>query len=720
MSKPQQISRRGFLVISATAGAGLMVGFSIFGLTGCGNNPEIAVESFTPNIWLIVRSDESITIRLAKSEMGQGVMTALPMLVAEELEADWTRIRVELPIADPGFGRQMTSASVSVFGSWKKLRQAGALAREMLIAAAAETWGASADGCHAKNGFIIHKATGRTLSFGKLVNKARHLPVPDPEKLSLKVAGNFSLIGTRTQRVDIPSKVNGSAIFGLDVRLPGMLIATVLRCPTFGGRVDHFDSAKAESLSGVRHVLQIEDGVAVVADNYWAAHQGAQAIDVVWDQGPNASLNSDEIYRRFEKATQRPGAVLKDSGNVTRALRESAVKLEAVYQVPYLAHATMEPMNCTAEVLADRCTIWAPTQAQTETQKTGMRLTGLPLEAVHVNTTFLGGGFGRRVEQDFVSEAVEISKAIRKPVKVVWSREDDIKHDFYRPAFFHRIHAGLSQKGALVAWQHRLAGPSIFARWAPAQIENGVDWITVGGAEDLPYDIPNMHVESSIVDVSVPVGIMRGISHGYTNFVNESFIDEVAVAAKRDPLEFRLSMIDKSPRTRDVLERAAEKAGWGKPLENGKFHGLALFRQESPNGNSMFIANIAEVSVDEGANTHVHRVVCVVDCGQVVNPDGVEATMEGGIVFGLTSTLKSEIKIEQGRVKQSNFDDYELLRSGEAPTIEVYIVPSTEQPGGIGEKGAIPISAAVANAVFAATGKRVRRLPISSENLQQA
>lgn len=711
-------SRRTFLKTSGAAGGGLVIGFYLPGVARLAEAATTSAAPFAPNAWLKVGRDNSVTIIVAKSEMGQGVVTSMPMLVAEELEVDWAQVRFEMAPADPVYansllGGQITGGSTSVRSSWEPLRRAGAVARAMLITAAAQTWGVEPGGCYAENGEVISKSSGRRLRYGALVDKAATLPVP--QQVSLKKPGNFRLIGKSLAGLDITEKVNGSARFGIDVKVPGMLIAKVSRCPVFGGKVASFNATQAKAVRGVRQVVQIDSGIAVVADSFWAATLGQRALEVTWDEGPNAGLNSADISRRFAELAQRPGAVARQEGAVSKVWPNAAKKLEAVYEVPYLAHATMEPMNCTAHVRRDGCDLWVPTQGQSGTQQRAAQITGLPLDAIKVHTTFLGGGFGRRGEVDFVAEAVQISKAIGAPVKVVWTREDDMQHDFYRPATYNRLSAALDEKGMPIAWTQRIICTSIFRRVLPDRIKDGIDPVSVGGAADLPYSIPNLYVDYIMHDPGIPVGFWRSVPHSVQGFVTECFFDEVATAGGKDPYELRRQLLDQAPRHKAVLELAATKAGWNQPLPAGRFQGIAVH-----GSYASFVAQVAEVSVSKGGNVRVHRVVCAIDCGPVVNPDTVKAQMEGGIVYGLTAALKGEITIRNGRVAQSNFHDYQMLRMNEMPEIEVHIVPSTNAIGGVGEPGTPPVAGAVVNAIFAATGKRIRRLPIRPEGLRTA
>ena len=706
------LNRRALLKAGLAMGGGLLIGFRLPQFLEQAAAAAAPV-TFAPNAWIRITPDDTVTLMVARSEMGQGVMTSMPMLLAEELEVDLARIRVEAAPADaayinPMIGSQTTGGSTSVRSAWKPLREAGAAAREMLVTAAAQTWGVDRSQCRAQGGRVVHAASGRRLSYGALAEKAAAVPVPPISKdVKLKEPKDFRLIGKPIPRLDIPDKAHGKTVFGIDVRVPGMLVATVLRSPVLGGKPARFDASRAKAVKGVRQVLPIEQGIAVVADSFWAAKQGRDALSVKWDLGPNAALSSEKITQELAQAAKQPGAVARSDGDAGAALKGAAKRIDAVYQVPYLAHATMEPMNCTAHVRKDGCDVWVPTQAQTGTQSTAAEITGLAPELVKVHTTYLGCGFGRRSEQDFVSEAVQISKAMGAPIQVIWTREDDMQHDFYRPATYNRLEAGLDSQGRLIAWTHRIAGPSILARVRPGAGTSGIDQTSVEGAKNIPYGIPNIHVDYVMKDPGVPVGFWRSVGSSQNAFITESFIDELAAAAGTDPYQFRRTLLDRAPRHKAVLELAAAKAGWDTKPPEGRHRGIAVHE-----AFGSYVAEVAEISVSPQGQVRVHRVVCAVDCGQVVNPDTVKAQMEGGIVYGLTAALKGEITLKEGRVEQSNFNDYPLLRMDEMPQIEVYVLDSREDPGGVGEPGVPPIAPAVANAVFAATGKRVRQLPI--------
>src|SRR5438132_402044 len=620
MSTSTNVNRREFLETAAVAGAGLVIGFYVptggrFGRAAAPAAP------FTPNAWLRINPDESVLVIVDRSEMGQGVTTSLPMLLAEELEADWSKIRIEFAPADkaytnPMFGMQGTGGSTSVRAAYTPLRKAGAAAREMLV-------------------------------------------------------------------------------------------AVVARSPVFGGKVKSFDAAKAKAVPGVRHVVAISSGVAVVADGYWPAKKGRDALEITWDEGSNAGVSSSTISQLFAQRAEQPGAVARHDGAPDAALPAAPTKLDAVYELPFLAHATMEPMNCTAHVRADGVDIWAPTQFQTGAQGLGAGIGGVPPEKVRVHTTYLGGGFGRRFELDFIKEALEASKATGVPVKVIWSREDDTRNAQYRPACYHRLQAGLDASGQPVAWAHRVVAPSIMARVFPDTVKNGLDEEAVEGGVGMPYAVPNVHGDYVRTGHGIPAGFWRSVNNSYNGFVVESFIDELAHAAKKDPYEYRRDLLGKAPRHLGALNLAASKAGWGTPLPAGRSRGIAVYK-----AFESYVAEVAEVSVGSDGAPRVHRVVCAVDCGPVVNPDIVEAQMQSAIVYGLTAALWGEITIDKGRVQQSNFHDYRMLRLAEMPVVEVHIVPSTDAQGGVGEPGTPPIAPAVCNAIFAGTGKRIRKLPI--------
>jgi len=715
MTQSISFHRRDFLKKTAAGGAGLVIGFYLPGkyeaLAG------VPPREPTPiNAWVQIAPDDLVTLLIDKSEMGQGASTALSMILAEELDLDWKKIKTEFAPAapqyfNPVFGLQGTGGSTSVRGSWEPLAKAGAAAREMLVATAAKRWGVDAAACHTENSEVLNTASGKRLGYGSLVEEAAKLPVPVSPKR--KEAKDYKYIGKPTKRIDSAVKANGKAEFGIDVRRPHMLHAVVARCPVFGGKPKSFDATKAKSVRGVKNVVQVSTGVAVVADNTWSAMEGRRALEIAWDEGSNAKNSSEAIRKLYHESLQQTGAIARKDGDVDAALGSAAKKVEAVYEVPFLAHATMEPMNCTADVRADGCDIYAPTQFQTFSQMTGAKVTGLKPEQVRIHTTYLGGGFGRRAEQDFILEAVEVSKAMNAPVQVTWSREDDMQHDFYRPAAFTKLTGGLDSDGWPLAWKCRVVSPSIMSRFFPGSVKNGLDNSSVEGIVEAKYAIPNFLCEYVLTETGVPVGFWRSVGNSQNGYITESFVDELAKAGGKDPFEFRRKLLEKAPRHRGVLELAAEKAGWSKPLPAGRYRGIAVVESFGS-----FVAQVAEISLDRKAGTvRVHKVVAAVDCGRYVNPETIHAQIEGAIIYGLSAALKGEITIANGRVEQANFNDYDLVRIDEAPQIEVHIVESKDGPGGIGEPGTPPIAPAVCNAIFSATGKPVRRLPIRAADL---
>ena len=712
MTRSARLSRRTFIKTATAAGGGLMIGAYLpIGPA----TPLRAAGTFEPNIWITVNADESVRIMLTMLEMGQGVMTSMPMLVAEELDFDWKKIKTEWAGADPKYGnpnfggQQLTAGSNSVRGMWKVLRESGAAARSMLVSAAAQTWNVPENSCTTDTGVVMHQATGRKLTYGALVDKAAALPVP--KTVTLKDPKNFKVLGKSLARLDVPEKVNGTAGFGIDVKLPGLLTARVVRCPVFGGKVASFNADKAKAVPGVKNVVQISSGIAVVADNYWAASRGAQALDITWNEGALAKLTTAEILKTQVALAQQPGKVARNDGNAEAALK-SDQGFERTFEAPFLAHACMEPMNCTADVRADRCDVYVPTQGQTASQQAAMAASGLPADKVKVHVTYMGGGFGRRGEGDFVADAVETSKAIGKPVKVVWSREDDMQHDYYRPVSYARMWGAVDSSGKPTVFMQRIVQQSLMKRIG-ALPPNGVDFISVDGSANLPYAIPNVRVEYIEHDPGIPFGFWRSVGASFQGFVVEAFIDELAAAAKKDPFEFRRDLLGKSPRHKAVLELAAEKAGWSKPAPAGRGRGIAVM-----DAFGSVLAQVTEVSVDTRGNVRVHKIVCTVDTGWVINPDTIKAQMEGGIVYGLTAALKGEITIDNGRVVQKHFGDYPVMRHNEMPEIEVYIVPSTETPGGIGEPSTALAAGSLVNAIAAATGKRIYKLPIKPDMLR--
>ena len=699
------IDRRQFLKVVSITGAGLAIGFTIPSLAGDERIPEGTLQDFSPNAWLKIDRNGNVLVSVSKAEMGQGISTGLTMILAEELGADWKNVRFERADADEKYGNMSTGGSSTTRSMMKPLREAGAAAREMLITAAAAQWNVGRDACRAESGHIVHFPTGRKLSFGGLVDDAAKLPVP--AKVSLKADKEFHIIGTKAHRLDTPEKVDGSGLFGLDVRVSGMLYAVVARCPVFGGKMKSFDAAKAKSAAGVRAVVEIPQGIAVVADNTWNALQARKMVQIAWDEGVNATLNSAGIHSMLEEYSEKEGAVVEEKGAIA-FVDKSANRIDATYELPYLAHATMEPMNSTADVRNGKCEIWAPTQNPQWARRAAAEALGLKLEEVTVHVTYLGGGFGRRFDPDFVMESVNVSKAVNAPVKVVWTREDDMQHDWYRPTSLHRLSGELNEKGEIIAFKHKMTGPSINGQRWPERVKGGLDRGALEGAVNLEYDIPNHRTEYVMANTGVPAGWWRSVYASQNGFVLESFIDELAHAAGKDPYEFRRQSLKKDSRLKKVLEVAADKSGWGSQLPKGRFRGIAA---TPPAFFGSYVAYVAEVSV-EGKGIQVHRIVAAVDCGLCVNPDSVAAQIEGAIAFGLSAALKGEITIEKGRVVQGSFDDYMLLTIDEMPKVEVHIVPSSEPLGGMGEPGVPPLAPVIANAVFAATGKRLRKLPL--------
>ena len=711
------VSRRHLLSAAAAAGGGLLIGWRT------DTRPQVLAaaikappDAFAPNAFIRIGRDGSITLVMCQVEMGQGTYTSMPMLLAEELEVGLDQVRLEHAppddrlYANPALGDQETGASTSVRMFYEPLRRAGATARTMLVAAAAQAWKVDPASCQAARGVVIHTPTGRNLTYGALADKAAALPVP--EKVALKDPKDFKLIGTPAKRLDTPAKVKGITQFGIDVRLPGMKIATVAASPVVGGKVLGVDDSKAKTVKGVRQIVRLDDAVAVVADNMWAAKQGLKALEIDWDDGPNAKVSTADVVKGLAEAAQTPGVIARNEGDASAALAGASRKVESVYEVPFLAHATMEPMNCTVHFRPGRCEVWTGTQVLTRAHRGAAAAAGLPPEKVVMHNHYLGGGFGRRLEFDNVSQAVRIAKNVNGPVKVIWTREEDIRHDVYRPYYYDRLAAALSPEGQPTAWMHRIVGPAILARYLPAAFKNGIDVDGVDGAEQLLYDIPAIRVE--FVRHEEPVlntGFWRGVGVTHNMFPIESFVDELAAAAKQDPVAYRRTLLGKSPRAKAVLDVAAQAAGWGKPLPAGWGRGVAVLYSS---WNS-YLSEIAEVEVSKAGEVRVHRVVCAVDCGTVVNPDTVKAQIEGGILFGITGALWGEVTLHNGRVQQSNFHDYRTLRINETPKIEVHLVRNLEAPGGIGEPGTAVTAPAVANAVFAATGKRIRKLPLEKQ-----
>jgi len=722
VSAGPRVTRRRFLETAGQVGGALVIGCYLPQHRLAAAQREAA---FAPNVWLRVASDGTVTVTVDKSELGQGTQTALAMIVADELEADWSKVRVGPMPEDPAAWSRVvsravqTGGSTGVYTSYGILRKAGAAARAMLTAAAAAQWSVDPASCRAERGVVIHSPSRRRLGYGALVDRAAALPVPsDPP---LKDPKDFRFIGSRVRRLDAPAKVDGSAAFGSDVTLPGMLVASVERCPAVGGTLARHDGDRARTMPGVRHIVAMAGlpwkgsggavgvgraaGVAVVADSYWQAAKAREALHVEWNADASASLDSEAIRAELLRRSAGPAATARAEGDAPAALAAAGRRVDAEYETPFLYHAPMEPMNCTADVRADACEVWAPTQYPTRAQQVAAEMTGLPIEKVRVHTTYAGGAFGRRIDSDFVAEAVELSKVTGAPVKVIWSREDDVRHDFYRPVTYNRLSAALDVSGRLVAWSHRIVGTPLDVKLAPLQ--NGLDESLLTGARDLPYAIPNILVDEVAVELPIPVGFLRSVGLTHNVFVVESFFDEIAAAAGTDPFELRRSLLAARPRHLRTLELAAERAGWGAPLPAGRGRGIALCEW-----GPTTCAEVAEVSVAANGDARVQRVVCAVDCGQAVNLMGLEAQIQGAILYGLAAALYGEITFRRGQVVQSNFGDYRTLRLREAPVVEVHVVPSADRQGGIGEPPVGPIAPAVCNAIFAATGRRIRRLPI--------
>ena len=737
MSDTTTPSRREFLKTGAIVTGGLVIAFTVPGARRFARAERTAVAPFAPNAFLRVGSDDTVTVLLPHSEMGQGIWTTLPMLIAEELDADWSRIKVEHAPAAPAyahtaFGMQMTGGSTSTWSEFDRCRQAGATARAMLLAAAAERFSVEPLACRTENGVVI--SGSKRARYGELAEAASKLPVP--KTVPLKDPKDWKIIGKPTKRLDTPEKITGRAQFGIDVHFDGLLTALVARPPVFGGRVKSLDATKAKTVPGVRSVVQVPSGVAVVADHFWAAKLGRDALKIEWDLGPNADLDSARLRQGYRRLAGYKGAAAPEeaetreapawfrtlvggksasagrTGNVEKALAGASTTIDAEYAVPYLAHAPMEPLNCSVRITANKCEIWTGTQFQTVDQQVAAKITGLKPEQVEIHTTFLGGGFGRRATptSDFVSEAVQVAKAARAPVKTVWTREDDVHGGYYRPAYVHRARIALGSDGMPTAWHHVIVGQSITAGtpFEPYTVKNGVDATSVEGVADSAYlkSVPNQRVDLHSPRIGVPVLWWRSVGHSHTAFVMESLIDELAKAAGKDPLEYRRALLQGHLRHLAALNLVAEKARWGTALPEGRARGIAVHESFGS-----YVAQVAEVSVEKNA-IRVHRVVCAIDCGVAVNPEAVRAQMESGISFGLGAALYSTLTFKEGRVQQSNFHDYQVLRLNQMPVVEVHIVPSTDKMGGVGEPGTPPIAPAVANAVAALTGQRLRELPL--------
>lgn len=706
------ISRRGFIKLGSVSAAGMILGV---GLQACASNEdgsEKVSSGFSPNVWLVIEGNGLVTIFLGKSEMGQGVMTALPMLIAEELEVDMTTVRVRMATSHSRFGSQYTAGSESVRGNWLALRKAGAAGRLMLIAAAAKKWGVSPDACYAEQGVVVNSNTKQRISYGSLVTSAVKLPVPDD--IPLKDPENFRVIGHKVNRLDIPDKVSGRAVFGMDVILPDMLVATIAHPPVFGGKVKSYDAKQALSVKGVRHVLEIDSGVVVVGQGYWSAMKGLQNLKIQWRPGEYAETNTESMFKEYSRLADEAGDVVYEIGSESAGKTEETLEIEAGYQLPYQTHATMETMNCTAHVHGKGCDIWAPTQhpdgarnaaaeivygqLQRTLEKIYSRFTGNIYPDIVVQKTYIGCGLGRRLEHDFIVEAVQISKKLGVPIKLIWSRKEDMQHSFYRPGTYNKIRAVLDKRGLPLNWVHRIVGP--------------VQGLSVDGAANIPYSIPYKRIESRVSKSAIPIGSWRSTGGSINAFVIESFIDELASLNGIDPFDFRTSLLKNNPDYQAVLSAAAKAARWGSALAENHFQGIALY-----GARNSIVAQVAEISVSNMGAIKVHKVVCAIDCGMVVNHEIVKSQLEGGIVFGLSATIKHEITFSGGSVVESNFHDYPIIRMHEAPDVELVIVSSSRSPGGVGEVAVPPVAPAITNAIFAATGKRVRKLPIKPHDL---
>ena len=705
------LNRTDFLAYTGRLGAGLCIALSLpLGTKAAdlatGASGTTPADVFAPNAWVRIAPDETVTVMVSKSEMGQGIATGFCTIVADELDVPIANVRYAFAPSSPEyvdafFGDQTTGGSTSTPDSWMPLRQAGATARAMLIAAAAKQWSVDPATCTAANGVVTHAASSKTATYGSLASAASQIAVP--KDVPLKTPDRFTLIGKHVARLDTPFKVNGKAKYGIDTVVPGMVHASVVRPPVFGGSVSHFDATKAKAINGVIDVFAISSGVAVVAKNTWAARQAHDAVHVAWNDGPNAHVNSKVLLEQAH-ALVATAKVAKKIGDVTSV---HGTTLKSTFETPFLAHAPMEPMNATADVRADSVEVWAPTQVQTRSQQIAMAITGLPASKVQVHTTYLGGGFGRRLDADYVGDAVEISKKIGKPVKVTWPREQDIQHDFYRPMSVNAVSGTLDASGNLVALSHTVVADSVAKRWAPPLFKDGIDPLALDGAWNTPYDVANMDYRYADQNSGVPVGFMRAPAANVNTFATEVFMDELAHAAHKDPVAFRLALLSKAPRAAAVLQAAAKAAGYGKKMPAGQAQGIALCLWGGSYG-----ALVADVSLN-GTDVVVHRTVMAVDCGTVINPDIVRMQTQGAVNYGLAMARSAKITLANGRVSQTNFYDYTVLRNADAPPTHVIVMPSTEKPTGIGELGTPPIAPAIANAIFKLNGKRIRKLPFS-------
>ena len=710
-----RLSRRAILTGGLLAGGGLVLGLRLPSLARAADT----VAEFMPNAFVRIEPSGAVTLIMPDAEIGQGIYTSAAMLIAEELEVGLDQIQVQAAppdnskYASPLLGEQATGGSTSIRGDWMRLRHAGAAARIMLVTAAAHRWGVDPAACTVERGIVHHTASGKQAPFGELATDAAAIPIPSD--VPLKAPADFKLIGTRAKRLDTPSKVNGTAVYGIDAKLPDMKIATLAICPVKGGTLAHMDLAAAKRVPGVRDVVRVEDlAVAVIGDHMWAAKQGLEALAPVWDGGGNGALAHKDIVAALDKASQTQGVVAKDEGNAAGAIAGAATKLDAIYQLPFLSHAPMEPVNCLMHVRADGAEVWTGTQVPVRTRNAVARVTGLAPDKIVINNLLSGGAFGRRLDIDMIELAAGVAKQVAYPVKLIWTREEDIQHDFYRPYYYDRVAAGLDAQGRIVGWTHRVTGSSVTARWIPPAFKDGLDKDAVEGAAETPYEVPATFVDYVRAEPQgMGTGWWRGVGPTHNVFVVESFVDELAAAAKQDPVAYRRTMLAKNPRALAVLDLAAEKSGWGQALPAGHGRGVAL---QFAFGS--YVAAVVEVEVTPEGEVLPRHVHVAIDCGSVVNPDTVEAQIQGGFVLGLGTALYNEITLADGRVEQSNFHDYRSLRINEAPTIEVHQIQNQEKPGGVGETGTAAAAPALGNAIFAATGRRLRRMPFGTGQLQ--
>lgn len=738
----KEVSRRVFLQMFGLSAAGLVLAVHFGELPAWAEEPAAPPGlPLTPNAYLRIGHDGKITFIAPRADMGQGIHTSTAQLVAEELDVDPADFKIEhAPPNDPVYGIpsgvQLTGGSSSIAGLWLPMRQVGAITRSMLVAAAAKEWNVNPATLRTEKGVVYHDAGKRQAAYGGLVDAVAKMNLPKADVppryfflfdgntpptevrhgFKLKDPKDFKVIGKSIPRIEAPEKVKGAPLYAIDVHLPNMLVATIKASPVFGGKLKSVNDAKAMKIKGVQKVVKLENAVAAVADHFWAAKQGLQALEISWDEGPHAHVSNADVVRDLVKAAESEGLVIRNEGDAAEGLKGAAKRIEATYELPFLAHATMEPMNCTVHVRPDHCEVWIGTQTPSITQIVAAKVTGLKPEQVTVHNHWLGGGFGRRLEMDVLVQTILIAKNFDRPVKLVWTREEDIQHDLYRPYYYDKVSGGVDKNGKIVAWTHRLVGSSVVARYAPGLIlEDKIDPDAMDGIRQYPYDLQNVKVDYVAKEPpGVPTGFWRGVSVGHNAFVQESFIDELAHAAGKDPVEFRRQHLSKDKRAKTVLERVAKEAGWGKPMPAGKGRGIAVSRVWGS-----YLGMVAEVSVSKAGDVRVERVLCAVDCGTAINPGHVKSQIEGGIIFGLAPVLLDAITIQNGRVEQSNFHDYRMIRMSDTPDIEVFVIDSGEAPSGIGETGTAMVVPAVTNAIFAATGKRLRKIPVKPEELRR-